>query len=273
MSVLLIDETDCVQRMIAPLAWLTGETVLSATDLGSALRAIETYEPTAVISGLPLTNDQGMTLLLYVSARHPGMPVVVLVDDLTDDLAQQAQWYGARGTLAKSGDPRVLPSGLGPLLGLPTPAIEQDPYTAILAAASRRHVDTPVQIDLAAAVSGLFRGLGEVSGHRATLALAEDGTLLTSLASARGGDLHGAAAEIQGVIAARHQACPTPTLAERGDAEFRADHGSVIITCCGETAQHAHIATVLADGGNRSLVELAHARLRRALRGAASATR
>ncbi len=266
MSVLLIDDTYALMAMSTPLARLTGETVLSATDLCSALKLIDAQKPTTVISGLPLTDDLGMTLLLWVSARHPGLPVVVLLEDLTDELAQQAQWFGAMGTLAKNLDPRILPCGLASMLGITAPAVEPMPHPAMQA--SRHLTLVPplkVRIDTDGALSGMFRGLGDVRGHRATLALDSDGSLLGWTTPNDTFDVRGTAAALQSLITEAHETF-TPSGPDQCQvATIREEHETYVVSCCSDTGHHVHFATVLADGGNRPLAEMAHKRLHREL--------
>lgn len=265
MSVLLIDDTYSLMAMSDPLAHLTGETVLGATDLCSALKLIEAQKPTTVISGLPLTDDLGMTLLLWVSARHPGLPVVVLLEDLTDELAQQAQWFGATGTLAKSVDPRVLPCGLASMLGITSP-LEPMPHPATSATCHLTLVPPlKVRIDTDGALSGMFRGLGDVRGHRGTLALDSDGSLLGWMASDATFDVRGTAATIHGLISEGHETFTSVGLDQCQVAMIRDGHETYAVSCCSDTGHHVHFVTVLADGGNRPLVEMAHKRLHRQL--------
>ncbi len=266
MSVLIIDDGACVERMSAPLASLTGDSVLSATDLASALKAIESQNPRMVISGLPLTNDLGMTLLLWVSARHPGLPVVVLVEDLTDELAQQAQWFGARGTLAKSTDTRALTDGLAAVLGIaPKPVDSVACWEAV--AAAHQHLAlvapyVPSRVEAHSAVAGLFRGLGAVRGHLGTYAIDSDGTLLDWNVEDPSVDVRATAAMITSMLPARGDDAQPCTDVLRSGTE------TYVVTCTLSTrspAHHAHIVTVVADGGNRALVQLAHKRMRREL--------
>jgi CheY-like chemotaxis protein len=266
MSVLLIDDTYALMAMTSPLARLTGDTVLSASDLCSALKLIEAQKPTTVISGLPLTDDLGMTLLLWVSARHPGLPVVVLLEDLTDELAQRAQWFGATGTLAKSVDPRVLPCGLASMMGITAPVVEPMPQPALPTA---RHLTLvpplKVRIDTEGALLGMFRGLGDVRGHRATMALDSDGSLMSWTTTAENFDVRGTATTLQALITEDHEAFTPVGEAQCQVATIREGQETYVVSCCSDTGHHVHFATVLAEGGNRPLVEMAHKRLHRQL--------
>lgn len=266
MSVLLIDDTYSLMAMSDPLAHLTGDTVLSATDLCSALKLIEAQKPTTVISGLPLTDDLGMTLLLWVSARHPGLPVVVLLEDLTDELAQQAQWFGAMGTLAKSVDPRVLPCGLAPMLGITSAVADPVPHPAMPVT---RHLTLvpPLKapIDTDGALSGLFHGLGDVRGLRGSLALDGDGSLLSWKSSDETLDVRGMAATLHGLIEGSHESFSSAGAGECQVAMVRNDSEAYVVSCCNDTGRHVHFVTILADSGNRPLVEMAHKRLHRQL--------
>lgn len=262
MSVLLIDETASVERMTAPLAKLTGDKVVSATDLCSALKAIESQKPRMVISGLPLTNDLGMTLLLWVSARHPGLPVVVMVEDLTDELAQQAQWFGAMGTLAKSSDTGVLTNGLASVLGIAPQPVDSDACWEAVAAA-HRHLTlvepyVAPRVDTHSAVAGLFRGLGQVRGHLGTYALDSDGTLLDWTVDDESVDVRAKAAAIKALLPVDAKGQPCSEILRSGSETY-------VVSCCTAAGHHAHIVTVIADGGNRPLAQLAHKRMRREL--------
>jgi hypothetical protein len=230
------------------------------------LKLIEAQSPTSVISGLPLTDDLGMTLLLWVSARHPGLPVVVLLEDLTDELAQKAQWFGAMGTLAKSVDPRVLPCGLAPMLGITSPPVEPEIPSALPAT---RHLTLvpplTARIDTGGALSGLFGGLGDVRGLRGTLALDSDGSLLSSKTSDDTLDVRGMAVTLHRLIEERHETFATVSAGPCQVATIRNDSESYVVSCCSDTGHHVHFVTVVADGGNRPLVEMAHKRLHRQL--------
>lgn len=266
MSVLLIDDTYSLMAMSDPLAHLTGDTVLSATDLCSALKLIEAQKPTTVISGLPLTDDLGMTLLLWVSARHPGLPVVVLLEDLTDELAQQAQWFGAMGTLAKSVDPRVLPCGLASMLGIASPVVE--PVLQPAMPVTRHLTLVPplkAPIDTDGALGGLFLGLGDVRGLRGTLALDSDGTLLSWKTSDETLDVRGMAATLHGLIEERHETFASVSAGQCQVAMIKNGSETSIVSCCSVAGHHVHFVTVIADGGNRALVEMAHKRMNRQL--------
>jgi CheY-like chemotaxis protein len=277
MSVLLIDDTYSLMAMAKPLANLTGQTVMGASDLCSALKTIEAQKPTAVISGLPLTDDQGMTLLLWVSARHPGLPVVVLLKDFTDELAQQAQWFGAMGTLAKNLDPRVLPCGLAPMLGLPSPVVGPapvvlparviEPVPFVELPVSRHLTLVPplrLRIDTDGALAGMFQGFGQVRGHRATLALDSDGALLGWTTTDDSIDVRATAEKLQGLIDESHASIASE-LDQGQVAKIQSGSETYMVSCCSDTGHHVHFVTVLADGGNRPLVELAHKRLHRQL--------
>jgi hypothetical protein len=244
---------------------------MGATDLRSALKTIEAQKPTAVISGLPLTDALGMTLLLWVSARHPGLPVVVLLKDFTDELAQQAQWFGAMGTLAQNLDPRVLPCGLAPMLGLPSPVVEPAPVVVpvpFVELPVARHLTLVpplrLRIDTDGALAGMFRGFGQVRGHRATLALDSDGGLLGWTTSDDSIDVRATAETLHGLLDETHASIDAD-LDQGQVARIQSGGETYMVSCCSDTGHHVHFVTVLADGGNRPLVEMAHKRLHRQL--------
>jgi ActR/RegA family two-component response regulator len=264
-TVLLIEAAGYAERLSAPLARSTGAHIVTATDLTSALRAIERDKPQAVISGLPLTDEVGLPLLFYVSVHHPGLPVVVLLDEATDDMVQQAQWYGATTSLVRCADPGALSASVSAALGMSSPFAVWDRVAEV---AARRHLSlvlpTPVsQFDADARLGGLFRGLGEVRGLRGTIALDEDGSALSMIDTTGSLDVPGIVATLHGLIQASHSACTGAGLEEFETAVLRTGRETIVMSCCADESTHVHVVTLVAPDGNRALVELAHKRLQR----------
>ena len=264
-TVLLIDGAGSAARLSAPLARSTGAHIITATDLTSALRAIEHDKPQAVISGLPLTDEVGLPLLFYVSVHHPGLPVVVLLDEATDDMVQQAQWYGATTSIARCADPGALSADVSTALGMSSPYAIWDRVAEV---AARRHLSlvppTPVsRFDADARLGGLFRGLGDVRGLRGSVALDDDGSLLGMVDSTGSLDVPGIVATLQTLIQASHAACTGAGLDEFETAVLRTGQETIVMSCCADASTHVHVVTLVAPDGNRALVELAHKRLQR----------
>jgi len=269
-TVLLIAESCKAGQLTAPLARITGAHIVSASDLTSALRAIEAHEPDAVVSGLPLTEGDGLPLLFYVSLHHPGLPVVVLVDDAGKDMSRQAEWYGAQATLPWSDDTGAVASDVARVLGMSAPA---DIWDRVAEVAAGRHLSlvapaSPASwFDAEDRLAGLFRGLGEVRGLHGTVALDPQGSVLTMADTT--GSLHapGIIATLQGLIQASHAACTGARLDEFETAVLRTGQETIVMSCCADANTHVHVVTLLAPDGNRALVELAHKRLQREFHG------
>jgi hypothetical protein len=263
-TVLLIDGTGYAERMSARIARSTGARIITAADLTSALRSIETDEPDGIISGLPMTSD-GLPLLLYVAAHHPGLPVVVLLDEADNDAAQQAEWFGAKAALPLSGDPRALSVDVARALGM-SPSV--DIWDRVAEVAARRHLSLVVappvsRFDPEERLSGLFRGLGAVRGLRGTIALDEDGSALSMIDTTGSLDVPGIVATLHGLIRASHSACTGAGLEEFETAVLRTGQKTIVMSCCADESTHVHVVTLVAPDGNRALVELAHKRLQR----------
>lgn len=263
-TVLLIDGTGYAERMSARIARSTGARIITAADLTSALRSIETDEPDGIITGLPMTSD-GLPLLLYVAAHHPGLPVVVLLDEADDDAAQQAEWFGAKAALPLSDDPRALSVDVARALGM-SPSV--DIWDRVAEVAARRHLSLVVappvsRFDPEERLSGLFRGLGEVRGLHCTLALDDDGSLLSVVDASGSLDVQSMVATLHGLIEASHAACKDARLGECQTAVLRTGHETIVMSCCADASTHVHVVTLVAPDGNRALVELAHKRLQR----------
>ena len=264
-TVLLIDGAGSAARLSAPLARSTGAHIVTATDLTSALRAIEHDKPQAVISGLPLTDEVGLPLLFYVSVHHPGLPVVVLLDEPSDDMVQQAQWYGATTSITRCADPGTLSASVSTALGMSSPYAIWDRVAEV---AARRHLSlvppTPVsRFDADARLNGLFRGFGEVRGLRGSVALDDDGSLLGMVDTSGSLDVPGIVATLQALIQASHAACTGAGLDEFETAVLRIGQETIVMSCCADEGTHVHVVTLVAPDGNRALVELAHKRLQR----------
>jgi len=263
-AVLLIDGTGHAERMSARIARSTGARIITAADLTSALRSIETDEPDGIISGLPMTND-GLPLLLYVAAHHPGLPVVVLLDDADEDMAEQAEWFGAKAALPLSDDPRALSVDVARALGM-SPSV--DIWDRVAEVAARRHLSLVVappvsRFDPEERLSGLFRGLGAVRGLRGTLALDDHGALLSVVDATGSLDVQSMVATLHGLIEASHAACMDARPGECQTAVLPTGHETIVMSCCADASTHVHVVTLVTPDGNRALVELAHKRLQR----------
>jgi hypothetical protein len=269
-TVLLIGESGHEGQLTAPLARVTGAHIIHANDLTSALRAIEAHEPDAVVSALPLTDGEGLPLLFYVSLHHPGLPVVVLLDDAGADMAQQAQWYGAQATLPWSGDPGAVAADVAGVLGISTPV---DIWDRVAEVAARRHLSlvapaAPVNwFDAEDRLAGLFRDLGQVRGLRGTVALDSDGSTLSISDATTSLDVPGILGTLQALIEASHAACTGAGLDEFETAVLRTGQETIVMSCCADACTHVHVVTLVAPDGNRALVELAHKRLQREFHG------
>jgi CheY-like chemotaxis protein len=270
-TLLLIGETGHEVRLTAPLVRCTGAHVVNATDLKSALRAIEAHRPDAVVSGLPLTDGEGLSLLFYISLHHPGLPVVVLLADADEGMAQQAQWYGAHTTLPWSDDPGAVAAEVAGVLGMSSP---DDIWDRVAEVAARRHLSlvtpqTPVSgFDAEDRLGGLFRGLGQVRGLRGSVALDEKGSVLNVVDETGSLRAPGIFGTLQTLVQASHAACTGAGLDEFETAVLRTGQETIVMSCCADAATHVHVVTLVAPDGNRALVELAHKRLQREFHGA-----
>jgi len=263
-TILLIDDRPDGDRLSGPLSRLTGARVVTATDLAPALRAIEDDRPQAVVSGLPMTDELGLPLLLHLAGRHPELPVVVLSDDPNDALAQQAQWLGARATIARSREAATTSTAIASALGLHSAA---DVWDRVAEVAAKRHLSlvTPRSVerpDHDELLAGLFDGFGQVRGLRGSAVLAEDGALLAVADESGDLDVEHLVTPIRGLIRTLHSTLPAGQ-GEVRSASLRTGQDSLVLSCCSHGESHVHVVTLVAGDGNRALVELAHSRLRR----------
>ena len=270
-TVLLIGESCHEGQLTAPLARITGAQIVNATDLTSALRAIEAHVPDAVVSGLPLTDGEGLPLLFYVSLHHPGLPVVVLVDNAGTDMSRQAEWYGAKATLPWSEDSGAVAADVASVLGMSAPV---DIWERVAEVAARRHLSlvapaSPISwFDAEDRLAGLFRGLGEVRGLHGSVTLNPHGSVLGVADETGALEAPGIIATLQGLIQASHAACTGARLDEFETAVLRTGQETIVMSCCADAGTHVHVVTLIAPDGNRALVELAHKRLQREFHGA-----
>ena len=264
-TVLLIDGAGSAERLSAPLALSTGARIITAPDLTSALRAIEEHKPQAVISGLPLNDEVGFPLLFYVSIHHPGLPVIVLLDEATDDMVQQAQWYGATKSLPRGADAGTLSDDVATALGMSSPFAIWDRVAEV---AAGRHLSLVpptrvIRFDADSRVQGLFRGFGDVRGHRGTVALDDHGAALSVMDATGSLDVPHTLARLHGLTQASHTASTGTGLDELETAVLRTGQETIVMSCFADASTHVHVVTLVAPDGNRALVELAHKRLQR----------
>ena len=249
--------------LLEPITRWTGARVSEVSDLESAIRTLTLETSDAVVSALPLTDEQCLTLLMWMAVRQPQVPVVVVVDDLSDAVAR-AQWFGARAAIARTVDADALAADVAASLDL-SPAV--DVWDRIAAAAGRgrpKSLGPRVEVpDADRLVTGLFRGLGRVRGLRGTVALSSDGSLLGVADMSADLDLPETVATLQSLIDESHEACTGAGLAELETAVLRTDVETIVVSCCADAATHVHVVTIVAKDGDRRLVELAHGRLRR----------
>lgn len=268
-TVLLIGRATDADRLHGPIARWTGGHVSTAPDLGTALRAITAATPQAVVSTLPSTEEQGLTLLMWMAIRHPEVPVVVVAHDPVDD--EQVRWFGARAVIASSQDVEALAADVADAIGL-SPAV--DVWDHIAAVAGRRRpalaaAPAGLAFDADRRLGGLFRGLGQVRGLRGTIALTADGTLIGISDPSASLDATATVATLQVLLEESHTACTGVGLADLETAVFRTDRETLVVSCCTDADTHIHVVTIVAKDGNRALVELAHRRLRRDVQGEA----
>ena len=87
-----------------------------AEDAASALAAVERHRPDLVVADLSLPGRSGVELIKDLSARHPGLPTLVLSMHDESLYAERAIRAGARGYLMKSAGGRAVLDGIRTIL-------------------------------------------------------------------------------------------------------------------------------------------------------------
>lgn len=114
MKVMIIEDSDIVRIVFQNLlAQVRGASVCSEFDsAASAIRALASDSPDAILLDIQLRSGNGMEVLKAVTANHPHIKVLV-VTNFTDDLYRRRYLEaGAWGFFDKSRDLALLRSSL-----------------------------------------------------------------------------------------------------------------------------------------------------------------
>lgn len=102
-TILTVDDSPSVRRMIAMTLRDAGYTVIEASDGQEGLEVATSTRCDAIIvdQNMPRLSGIGMIRSLRQHPNGQGIPIVVLSTDSTDSLKQQAREAGALGWMVK----------------------------------------------------------------------------------------------------------------------------------------------------------------------------
>jgi DNA-binding NtrC family response regulator len=77
-SVLLVDDEEEFVSTLAERLELRGLVVFVATDFEEAIRSVAGQRPQVVVTDVKMPGMDGLDLLRFIKARHPGIEVILL---------------------------------------------------------------------------------------------------------------------------------------------------------------------------------------------------
>lgn len=79
-------------------------TVLEADNANQAMRALREQAPDIVMIALPLQAKTGLAVLEFVQSTYPGIPIIVLTSEASQEVRERCLRAGARFVFRKSGE-------------------------------------------------------------------------------------------------------------------------------------------------------------------------
>ncbi|MCA9010069.1 MAG: response regulator [Planctomycetaceae bacterium] len=101
-TLLVVDDVATDRLRIAGLAarWMNS-TILQAADGATALSMIELHQPDIVLTDLHMPEMDGLQLVEAIRDQHPGIPVILMTADGSEELAALALQKGAASYVPK----------------------------------------------------------------------------------------------------------------------------------------------------------------------------
>ena len=257
MTLLLVDEDTRFARALGSELERTGECqVLTADTPSAAMRLVSNEGIHCVVSGLALTTNLGLPLLLFMAAMHPHIPVVVLDDNPHGSGSDLSAWYGAAATLPRRSSADEVWSRLdqthtltsclpgGHLSGgsvLPTS----------LAAAGLLTEENTM------AIEELFADIRTTNGYLAGGLMTFTGDLIYAQSNDATIDVEVVGATLNDIFRNAHAASIQLTGNPCRELIIQTPAVHIIMNCSGvDSLAHVHSIVVVKSDGNRTLMEL-----------------
>ncbi|HLV76420.1 MAG TPA: response regulator, partial [Marinobacter sp.] len=100
-TVLLVEDDQSLGQLLAEELEMDGYTMLRAGTVGEARQQLRGQRPSLIVSDLRLPDGDGLQVLSFQQAEHPGIPFIVITAFGTVDQAVDALKAGADDFLTK----------------------------------------------------------------------------------------------------------------------------------------------------------------------------
>lgn len=100
-TVLLVEDDQSLGQLLAEELEMDGYSMIRAGTVGEACRQLRAQRPSLIVSDLRLPDGDGMEVLAFQQAEHPGIPFIVITAFGTVDQAVEALKAGADDFLTK----------------------------------------------------------------------------------------------------------------------------------------------------------------------------
>src|SRR5690554_1255488 len=100
-TIMLVEDDPSLGQLLAEELELDGYAVVRAATVQEARRLLQAQRPALIVSDLRLPDGDGMQVLAFQQAEHPGIPFIVITAFGTVDQAVEALQAGADDFLTK----------------------------------------------------------------------------------------------------------------------------------------------------------------------------
>src|SRR5690606_6022327 len=101
-TILLVEDDPSLGQLLAEELEMDGYSVVRAATVANARQALSAQRPALIVSDLRLPDGDGMQVLTFQQAAHPGIPCLVTRASGTGDQAVEAVQGGAGDCLTRA---------------------------------------------------------------------------------------------------------------------------------------------------------------------------
>jgi DNA-binding NtrC family response regulator len=120
-TILIIDDDRLTRWSVSRILGRAGYQIREASSVKEGTAALQGDRPDLVLLDIRLPDGDGFELLKTIRVRAPELPVVMITAHPSQETAQAALTFGARGHLAKPCDPERLQALVADALGTRLP--------------------------------------------------------------------------------------------------------------------------------------------------------
>lgn len=106
--ILVVDDDNVVRDVLRTILEEASYKVTTAGDGAEALRLIDGWRPSAVVTDIVMPGEEGLRLIFEARRSHPDLPIVAMSGARSGAYLCLAEKLGANAILAKPFDPATL---------------------------------------------------------------------------------------------------------------------------------------------------------------------